>query len=158
MQAPAPSPIPARELVLERLIDAPPSALYAAWTQPEILKKWFCPKPWYVSDAVIHLHAGGANCITMRGPNGEVFPNKGVYLEVIENQKLVFTDAFVDAWTPSDKAFMVATITFTPEGNQTRYRAVVQHWNEADRATHEQMGFHEGWGKATDQLVELVGG
>ena len=51
---------------------------------------------------------------------------------------------------------MVATVTFADEGGKTRYDAVVKHWTAADKAQHEQMGFHEGWGKATDQLEALA--
>jgi uncharacterized protein YndB with AHSA1/START domain len=150
------TPISDRELVITRLIDAPRAALFKAWTDPELLKQWFCPKPWTVSSAEMDVRAGGASCIVMNGPNGEVFPNRGVYLEVIENEKIVFTDAFVNAWEPSEKAFMVGTITFEDEGGKTRYHAKVQHWTVADRETHEQMGFRDGWSKATDQLEELV--
>ncbi|NEX63954.1 SRPBCC family protein [Noviherbaspirillum galbum] len=144
------------ELMLERLIDASPEKLYRAWTEPDLLKEWFTPRPWTVSVATLDVRPGGSNLIVMRGPEGQEFPNRGVYLEVVPNRKLVFTDAFVSAWVPSAKPFMTATITFDEEGGKTRYRARVGHWSEEDRKQHEQMGFHEGWGKATDQLVDLV--
>jgi uncharacterized protein YndB with AHSA1/START domain len=146
-----------RELSLTRLIDAPRAALFKAWTDPEILPKWFCPLPWKVSKAEMDVRPGGASCIVMNGPNGEEFPNRGIYLEVVENEKIVFTDAFVAAWEPSEKPFMVGIITFEDEGGKTRYTARVRHWNVADHDEHVKMGFHEGWGKATDQLEELVG-
>ncbi len=103
------------------------------------------------------MRPGGANFILMRGPNGEEFPNRGVYLEIVPNEKLVFTDAFVRAWEPSDKPFMVATITFEDlGGGRTRYTAVARHWTKEAREEHEKMGFHEGWGKATDQLAAFA--
>jgi uncharacterized protein YndB with AHSA1/START domain len=95
----------------------------------------------------------------MRSPEGQDFPNRGIYLDVVKNERLVFTDAFTKAWEPSDKPFMVGTITFEPEGPggaKTKYTARVQHWTVADRETHEQMGFHKGWGQATDQLAALA--
>lgn len=92
----------------------------------------------------------------MRSPEGQEFPNRGVYLDVVRNERLVLTDAYTEAWKPSDKPFMTAIITFENQGGKTKYTARVLHWNEADRKTHEEMGFHEGWGKATDQLAELV--
>ncbi len=49
-----------------------------------------------------------------------------------------------------------AIVTFEDEGGKTRYTARALHWNAADREHHENMGFHEGWGKAADQLAELV--
>ena len=145
-----------RELTLTRLIDAPREKLFRAWTEPALLKQWFTPRPWTTPIVETDVRAGGSSLFVMRGPDGQEFPNRGVYLEVVKNERLVFTDAFVNAWEPSNKPFMVATITFDNESGKTRYTARVQHWNEADRKTHEQMRFYEGWGKATDQLVELV--
>ncbi|WP_026602730.1 SRPBCC family protein [Methylomonas sp. 11b] len=145
-----------RELVLTRLIDAPPEKLFRAWTEPALLKQWFCPKPWTVASADLDVRAGGTSSILMRSPDGQEFPNQGIYLEVVPNERLVFTDAYTSAWEPSTKPFMTGIITFTPEDGKTRYSARVLHWSAADRKSHEEMGFHEGWGKATDQLVELV--
>ena len=93
----------------------------------------------------------------MNGPDGEVVDNPGVYLEVVENEKIVFTDAFSETWNPSAKPFMVGIITFEDLGDgTTRYTAVARHWTNEDRSTHEQMGFYEGWGIATDQLAALA--
>ncbi|OAI02208.1 polyketide cyclase [Methylomonas methanica] len=145
-----------RELVLTRLIDAPAEKLYRAWTEPALLKQWFCPKPWTVASAELDVRAGGTSIIVMRSPEGQEFPNQGIYIDVVPNQRLVFTDAYTSAWEPSAKPFMTGIITFAPEDGKTRYSARVLHWSTADRKTHEEMGFHEGWGKATDQLAELV--
>ena len=145
-----------RELVLTRLIDAPPEKLFRAWTDPKLMEQWFCPKPWYVSDVVTDVRAGGATSMVMNGSNGERFFNRGVYLDVVPNSRIVFTDAYTDAWTPSEKPFFTAIVTFENEGGKTRYTARALHWNAADREHHEKMGFHEGWGKAADQLEELV--
>ena len=51
---------------------------------------------------------------------------------------------------------MTAIITFDAQGTGTKYTARVLHWSVADREAHEKMGFHQGWGLATDQLQELV--
>jgi uncharacterized protein YndB with AHSA1/START domain len=103
------------------------------------------------------VRTGGASVITMRGPNGEEVVNPGVYLEVVENQRLVFTDAFTSAWVPSAKPFMVGVLTFEDLGDgTTRYTAVVRHWTVEDRDMHEKMGFKEGWGVAADQMEALA--
>ena len=115
-----------RELVLTRLIEASPKALYRCWTEPALL-------------------------------NGQEMPNHGVYLEVIPNQKLVFTDAYVKAWEPSTSPFMTVFLTFEDAGNgQTRYTARVRHFTVEGRERHEQMGFHAGWGQCADQLAALA--
>jgi uncharacterized protein YndB with AHSA1/START domain len=150
------TPASDRELVLTRLIDAPREKLFKAWTDPELLKQWFSPRPWTTPVIEVDVRAGGANLIVMRGPDGTEFPNRGVYLEVVENERLVFTDAYTKAWEPSEKPFMTAIITFEDEAGQTRYTARVLHWTVADREAHEKMGFHQGWGLCTDQLAALA--
>lgn len=145
-----------RELVLSRLINAPREKVFRAWTNPELLKQWFVPRPWTVAHVETDVRPGGASLIVMRDPEGKEFPNRGVYLEVIENKRLVFTDAYTEAWIPSEKPFMTAVLSFDDEEGKTRYTARVHHWSIEDRHTHEKMGFHEGWGIATDQLAALV--
>jgi uncharacterized protein YndB with AHSA1/START domain len=145
-----------RELMLTRLIAAPPEKVYRAWTDPGLLRQWFAPLPYTTPVAELDVRPGGANLIVMRGPGGKDMPNHGVYLEVVPNQRLVFTDAYVKAWEPSDKPFMTVFLTFEDEGGKTRYTARVRHWTVADREAHEKMGFHEGWGRCADQLAALV--
>lgn len=145
-----------RELVLTRLINAPREKVYRAWTQPELLKQWFAPKPYTTPVVEIDVRPGGSAYFVMRGPDGKDLPNHGVYLEVVPNEKLVSTDAYVKAWEPSEKPFMTLILTFEDEGGKTRYTARVRHWTVADREAHEKMGFHEGWGLCADQLEALV--
>jgi uncharacterized protein YndB with AHSA1/START domain len=147
---------PDRDLTLTRVINASPDKLFRAWTEPELIVQWFTPPPWSTASAVTDVRPGGATTIVMRSPEGQEVPNSGVYLEVVKNEKLVFTDAYTRAWVPSDKPFMTVTLTFEDLGGKTRYTAVVRHWFKADREEHEKMSFHEGWGKATDQLEALV--
>ena len=144
------------ELVLTRLIDAPREKLFRAWTEPELMKKWFSPAPWTTPHAEMDLRPGGASLIVMRSPEGQDMPNPGIILEVVKNEKLVFTDAYTAGWMPSAKPFMTAIITFEDEGGKTRYTARARHWTAEDKTAHEKMGFHEGWGLCTDQLAALA--
>jgi uncharacterized protein YndB with AHSA1/START domain len=150
------APATNNDLVLTRLIDAPREKLFKCWTQPELMKQWFAPLPWTLSDVEVDLRAGGSSKVVMRSPEGQEFPNLGVYLEVVENEKIVFTDAYTEAWVPSEKPFFTGIITFEDEGGKTRYTAVARHWTVEDRKAHEEMGFHEGWGQCADQLAELA--
>jgi uncharacterized protein YndB with AHSA1/START domain len=145
-----------RELVLTRVLAAPRAALWRCWTDPALVVKWFTPPPWRTVHAEIDLRPGGESLIVMRGPDGTEMPNRGVYLEVVPERRLVFTDAYVRAWEPSEKPFMTGILDFEDADGGTRYTAVVRHWSEADREAHERMGFHEGWGVATSQLEALA--
>lgn len=146
-----------RELVLTREIDVPREKLWRCWTEPRLIVEWFTPPPWKTVHAETDVRPGGASTIVMKGPEGQEMPNRGVYLEVIPNQKLVFTDAYTRAWEPSAKPFFTCVLTFDDlGGGRTRYTARARHWTQEDCETHEKMGFHQGWGIATDQLAALA--
>jgi uncharacterized protein YndB with AHSA1/START domain len=145
-----------RELVLTRLIDVPRHQLFRCWTEPALIVQWFTPPPWKTIRAEMDVRPGGASCITMQGPDGTEVPHLGVYLEVVPDQRLVFTDAYTSAWQPSAKPFFTCVLTFEDEAGQTRYTARARHWSAEDCAAHDKMGFHEGWGVATDQLAALA--
>ncbi|HET7776206.1 MAG TPA: SRPBCC family protein [Azospira sp.] len=155
---PQPTPASERDLHLSRLIHAPRDKVYRAWTEAALLQQWFTPRPWTVAQVETDVRPGGASLVVMCSPEGLEFPSRGVYLEVVPNRRLVFTDAYTCAWEPAAKPFMTVILTFddAAEGQETRYTALVRHWTVADRETHEKMGFHEGWAKATDQLAELA--
>ena len=145
------------ELTLRRHFAAPPEKVWKAWMDPELLKQWFCPRPWSVSEAVIDPRPGGTFSTVMNGPDGEVMPNSGIILAIEPNRRLVTTDALTPEWKPTGLPFMVAEIvlTPTPDGG-TDYVAVARHWSAATMKQHEDMGFHEGWNAAADQLADLL--
>jgi uncharacterized protein YndB with AHSA1/START domain len=93
----------------------------------------------------------------MQDENGNKYPNVGVYLELVPNKKIVFTDAFTSGWKPAGKPFMVAEILLEeqPDG-KTKYTATARHWHVEDKEAHEKMGFHAGWGQCADQLASLL--
>ena len=149
-------PDPRLDLVLERVVDVPRELVWAAWTRPEHLRKWFTPAPWTVADCEIDLRPGGIFRTVMRSPEGKEFPNIGCYLEVVPNERLVWTDALLPGYRPAENPFMTAIITLESQGKGTRYTAVAIHRDDAGRKKHEEMGFYQGWGKALDQLVAHV--
>ena len=147
-----------RDLVLTRVIAAPPEKVYRCWVEPDLLKQWFAPKPWSTPSVEADVRPGGASLVTMADESGTEYPNPGQYLEVVPNRKLVFTDAYVGDWKPSQKPFFTAILRFDDAGEgRTRYTAIARHWNNEDAAAHKQMGFHEGWGLCAAQLEEVAG-
>jgi uncharacterized protein YndB with AHSA1/START domain len=153
---------PKLDLMLERIVDVPRDLVWKAWTTPEHLKKWFTPAPWTTIDCKIDLRPGGIFSTVMRSPEGEEFPNMGCYLEVVQNEKLVWTDALLPGYRPVDQPESGAGMLFTamillePHDKGTKYTAIAMHKDEADKSKHEEMGFQEGWGKALDQLIEVT--
>lgn len=158
MTAETATPADDRELVLTRIIEVSADKLFRAWTEPSLIVQWFAPKPWSTPRAEVDLRPGGANCITMADPEGNEFPNAGIYLEVVPGKKLVFTDAYTEGWVPSAKPFFTGIITFEDlGGGRTRYTARARHWTAEDAKAHDEMGFQEGWGLCADQLAEVAG-
>lgn len=140
------------DLVLTRDLDAPRAALYQCWTQPQHLAQWFVPKPHFVTHCELDARAGGV-CNTTFNVGGQIIENKGVFLELIANEKLVFTDTYTAGWSPNPDPFMTAIITFEDIGHgRTRYTAVARHRTIEAATSHKEMGFFEGWGIAADQL------
>lgn len=151
---------PDLDLLLEREVDVPPEAVWAAWTTPEQLMQWFCPLPFTTIKCEIDLRPGGQFHTTMRSPDGEEFPGTGCYLEVVPNKRLVFTSALGPGFRPNvlgpnDFPF-TAVISLEPMKGGTKYSALAMHPDKAICAKHAEMGFHDGWGKALDQLVALT--
>lgn len=144
-----------RELVLTRVIDAPRERLYRAWTTQ--LPCWWGPHGMTTTVCEMDLRPGGIFRTVMRAPDGTEYPTQGVFLEVIENEKIVFTDAYEGRWQPSPDIFFTAITTFEklPDG-KTRYTARAVHWTVANREKHDKMGFQQGWGESLDRLVSLV--
>ncbi len=98
----------------------------------------------------------------MRGPEGEQHDNTGCYLEVAAPSRLVWTGALEAGFRPSSAPDtsgvgpFTAIITIEPHGTGTKYTATVMHRDFAGREAHEKMGFHQGWGAAFEQLVEMA--
>lgn len=147
------------DLVLSRIVAVPPELVWKAWTDPAILPKWFAPRPWTTAACEIDLRPGGVFRAVMKSPEGEEFGREGpggCILEVVEHERLVFTDALGPGFRPAETPFFTVVLTLEAVEGGTRYTARVLHRNEADRQKHEAMGFTAGWSQCLDQLVEVV--
>ncbi len=143
---------PTLDLELVRDLKAPKDLLWQCWTDPKHLPHWFVPKPHKIASCELDVRAGGA-CNTTFDIEGQLMENKGVYLEVIPGEKLVFTDAYAAGWKPAPEPFMTAIVTFEElGGGVTRYRAVVRHRSAEAAESHRKMGFFDGWGTVAGQL------
>jgi uncharacterized protein YndB with AHSA1/START domain len=157
------TPIPTALLDLELVRDVPvtPEILFEAWTVPEILKQWFCPRPWRVVECEIELRPGGLFANTMQGPDGQTMPRgEGCWLLIERPHRLVWTGMmnrdFRPQPVPQPGFAFVCDLRFEPLGNGlTRYHARVMHTDPAGKAAHEAMGFEAGWSAALDQLIAL---
>ena len=154
------TPNPELDLILERIVEVSRDQVWSAWTDPEQLKHWFTPAPWSTRECEIDLQPGGIFRTLMRSPDGQEISNLGCYLEIVPNEKLVWTNALEPGYRPaqlrSDMFLFTAIITLADHEMGTKYTARVMHKNCEDCTKHCDLGFHEGWGVALDQLVQLV--
>ncbi len=133
-------------------IEAPPETVWAVLTTRQ--EEWWCPRPWRVEIVEQDWRPGGRASMTMHGPNGEVMPNEGVFLEVVPGRRYVVTDAFTAGWHPAGP-FMVGIWEITPEGTGTRYTGSARHWSAEAYEQHKTMGFEQGWGIVARQLKDV---
>lgn len=149
-------PDPKLDLVLDRVVDVPRELVWKAWTTPEHLRHWFVPKPWTITDCEVDLRPGGMFRFVMRSPEGQEYPNIGCFLDIVPNERMIWTDALLPGYRPSEKPFFTAILTLEPSGTGTRYVATALHRDEEGRKRHEEMGFEEGWGTVLNQLVDYI--
>jgi uncharacterized protein YndB with AHSA1/START domain len=138
-------------LTLTRRLQAPPAKVFAAWTDPEKIKRWMGPGEIVTVRAESDPRVGGRYRIEMRSPDGKPHNVGGVYREVVSNEKLVFTWAW-DAAPPDEPYESLVTVLFKPEGGGTLL--TVTHEKLFDEASRN--GHQHGWIGALDKLERLV--
>jgi uncharacterized protein YndB with AHSA1/START domain len=146
-------------LSVTRYIAAPPAKVWEMMTNRQA--DWWCPLPCRAEFPLQEWRAGGVTKTVMYGPEGEVHPHEGIFLEVTPGVRWVSTDAFVvdeaGHFMPAGP-FMVGCWEIAPEGEGTRYTATARHWTEEAAKSHADMGFEDGWGACADQLKALCEG
>jgi uncharacterized protein YndB with AHSA1/START domain len=148
-----------RDLEISRLVAAPRAKVWRAWTDPEILARWWCPKPWTAEVKAFDLRPGGGFHTYMTGPDGGESDNPGCFLEIALQERIVWTLMLTAGWRPATPWLgMTASITMADEGEGTRYVAHVMHRDAEESRRHEELGFHEGWGTCITQLEDVAAG
>jgi uncharacterized protein YndB with AHSA1/START domain len=150
---------PKRDFAIERLIDAPTRLVWEALTKPEHLREWYMPKAWgRVARAEMDLRPGGAFSIDIAVADGPEIPNLGCFLEVVPQERLVWTSMLFPGYRPAvfDDIPITAIVTMEAAGSGTRYVFTALHRSEADLQTNKSSGFYQGTEIAVDQFVQHV--
>jgi uncharacterized protein YndB with AHSA1/START domain len=148
---------PDLDLELSRIIRAPRSALWRAWTDPDELRQWFIPAPTVLRVDRLDVRPGGGMVTSMSDDGAEFGPHMdAVFLVVEDESRLVWTNAIDSDWRPRQPqpVPLTAEIRFLEHPDGTDYRVVVRHGRPEDRELHAELGFFEGWGAVTGQLAE----
>jgi uncharacterized protein YndB with AHSA1/START domain len=136
------------QFVTKRRFAAHPSTVFAAWTTPEHIARWWGPNIGDTSRAEIDLRVGGRFTVLTDAADGDQHQVSGIYREVTPNRKLVFTWA----WRSTPERESLVTIDIEPEGDGTLLTLThEQLFDDAARDRHET-----GWRTALDKLERLV--
>ena len=135
-------------LTLKRRLNAPPQKVYAAWTDPEKILRWFGPDSGHVNDAVTDVRVGGRYALTFTTEDGERHHVSGIYREVAPNEKLVFTWA----WRTMPERESLVTIEIKPDGTGSLLTLIhEQFFDEPARDRHR-----DGWSACLDKLANFL--
>ena len=150
---------PTLDLSLGRIIRAPRTAVWDAWTDPASLATWWLPAPTRCRVERLHTVPGGAFVTSMSDDGIDFVPHlDACFLAVEEAERIVFTNAVDSRRRPAtpEPVAMTAEIMLSDHPDGTDYRVVVRHRDRAACTRHEQLGFLDGWGTVTEQLAGLV--
>ena len=149
---------PKTDLSFTRTLAAPRRLIWECWTKPEHIPHFFVPVPHKVTAVSIDLRVGGRFDTTF-DVDGTVMDNRGVYLEVVPETRLVFTDGYSEGWKPAPDPFMTAILLLADApGGGTTYTAIARHRSPESAKAHEAMGFFDGWGTVATQLETYAKG
>lgn len=141
--APAPSE---RELVITRVLAAPPALVFRVWTEPAHLARWWGPKDFTMPSHRAEVRPGGAYRICIRSPEGEDYWMRGVYREVVEPERLVFTFAWEEEGERGVENLV--RVAFAPHARGTQMR----FHQGPFLSVEERDGHFGGWSECMDRL------
>ena len=143
------------DVTISRVFDAPRKAVWDAWTDPKQVSQWWGPRGFTAPIVELDLRPGGELKIDMQGTDGTVYPNRGVFHEVSEPERLVMSMRLVDdEGQPVIEAFN--TVTFADEDGKTRVTLEFELVHVVPEAADAAAGAKEGWNESLDRLEELL--
>ncbi|MEH1841538.1 MAG: SRPBCC domain-containing protein [Nostoc sp.] len=148
------------DIIITRILKAPRSLVFKAWTDPKHIAQWWGPKGFTTQVREMDLRPGGKWRYVMIGPDGTQYPVKGVFREIIPFEKIVTSDEFDQGFekvvnVDLPKGIVVTAVFEDLDGN-TKLTLQIMHESIEDRRRHEQMGVIEGWNSTFDCLDEFL--
>src|SRR5208282_360490 len=144
-----------RELVITRIFDAPRELVFKAWTDPRHVAQWWGPKGFTNPVCEMDVRPGGALRIVMRAPDGADHAMKGVFREVVEPERLVFTNIAVDA-QGNTLLKGLTIVTFVEHGGKTKLTLQTSAAGVAAEAAQMLAGMEQGWTQSLDRLEDCL--
>jgi uncharacterized protein YndB with AHSA1/START domain len=141
-----------REAVITRVVEAPRSLVWEAWTSPENLPHWLLgPDGWTMPVCELDLRPGGAWHFVWRRSDGTEMEMHGVYREIVPPERLVNTEAWGGGWPES-----LNTTVLTEESGRTTITTIVLFPSKDARDKAIGTGMNDGWSMSYDRLDEYL--
>ncbi len=140
-----------QELILTRVFDAPRELVFKAWTDPKCVAEWWGPHGFTNPVCELDPRPGGAILIHMRGPDGTVYPMTGTYQEIVEPERIVFTNAALDA-DGKPMFEILTTVTFIEQGGKTKQIVQARVIKKTAQAAPYLAGMEQGWTQTLQRL------
>ena len=147
-----------RELLAERVFNAPRELVFKAWSEPEALMQWWGPREWPLTVCNLDFRPGGIWHYCMTGPKGEEAWGRGVFSEIVPPERIVYSDSFSDAEgkVAENMPTMIISVDFISEGAKTRVRSLAQFASAQELQSVLDMGVVEGLTETWDRLEEYL--
>ncbi|WNZ25825.1 SRPBCC domain-containing protein [Leptolyngbya sp. NK1-12] len=136
-----------RQLTITRMFDAPRSLVFKVWTQPEHFSRWLGPKDFTAIACHMNVQVGGMYRACIRSPEGNDHWMQGIYREINEPERLMFTFAWEDE-SSQPKHETLVTVTFEEQGNKT----LMTFQQAIFESTESRDSHNTGWSECFDRL------
>jgi len=146
------------ELVITRTFNAPRALVWQAWTDPEHIMQWWGPKGFNNSSCAMELRVGGSFHLNMCAPDGNTYPCKGIFREIVEPERIVY-DSEADESHPCGAGLpprSVVTVRFIEQGNKTQMTLHTHFENSARKDAANQAGYSSSWGECLIRLDDFL--
>jgi len=144
------------ELVITRVFDAPRELVFKAWTEPERVAQWWGPRDFTIPVCELDVRPGGAILMHMHGPDGGVYPMKGVFHEIVVPERLVFTTRAFEDQDGNPQLDALHTVTFADLGGKTKLTLQARVVRSTPEVAWALAGMEEGWVQALERLAESL--
>jgi len=144
-----------RRVFIVRVFDAPRELVWRAWTEPQHMAKWFGPKDFTIPNCEVDPRVGGLLRVTMRSPDGQNYPMKGIFREVVKPERLSFSNIAID----NDGNHLlegVTTVTFEDLGGKTKMTLDAHAVGLVPQAPAMLAGMEAGWSGSFDKLAAAL--
>jgi len=142
-----------REIVMTRVFDAPRELVFKALTTPELLKRWFGPHGWTLTECEVDLRVGGAWRFLSKGPDGRTMGMRGVYREIVPPERIQYTESF-DEWAEQGSALI--TTTLAERDGRTTLTCVSLAPSREVRDAVIRTGMEHGAAETYDRLADML--